>query len=121
MFEEVEPAGLEFVTDESQPEHPAPEVIFFIVCFGLPCRGFLLRKSLMGNRKAELDVGLDFAGVKSAVEKAELDGTPGEGGMKVKLVIAGAVVKMVPSVWRLLVPEVRDTVSHVRLFPRPVF
>ena len=60
----MEPAGLEFVADKSQPEHPAPECVFFIVRFGFPCRGFLLCEGLMGDRKAELDVGLDFAGVE---------------------------------------------------------
>ena len=63
VFEEVEPAGLEFVTDESQPEHPASEGVFFIVRFGLPCRGLFLCEGLMDNRQAELDVSLDFAGV----------------------------------------------------------
>ena len=113
----MESAGLEFVADKSQPEHPAPEGIFFIVCFGLPCRGFLLRKSLMGNRKAELDVGLDFAGVKSAVEKAELDGSFGESGMQVQPMVASAVVVVVPSVWRFLIPEVGDAVQRIRLLP----
>ena len=121
MFEEVEPAGLEFVADKSQPEHPAPEGVFFIVRFGLPCRGFLLRERLMGNRKAELDVGLDFAGVKSAVEKAKLDSSLGEGGMQVQPVVAGAVVVMIPSIGCFLIPEVGDAVHRVRLFPVEVF
>lgn len=117
MFEEVEPAGLEFVTDESQPEHPAPEGVFFIVRFGLPCRGLFLCEGLMDNRQAELDVSLDFTGMKGAVEKAELDGSLGEGGMQVQPVVAGAVVMMVPPVRRFLIPEVGDAVQCVRLFP----
>ena len=117
MFEEVEAAGLEFVADESEPEHPASEGVFLIVRFGFPCRGFLLREGLMGDRKAELDVGLDFAGVESAVEKAELDGLFGESGMQVQPMVAGAVVVVVPSVWRFLIPEVGDAVQRIRLFP----
>ena len=116
MFEEVEPAGLEFVADESQPEHPAPEGVFFIVCFCLPRRGLLLRERLMGNRQAELDVGLDFTGVESAVEKAELDRSLGKGGMQVQPVVAGAVVVMIPSVGIFLIPEVGDAAERVRLF-----
>ena len=113
----MEPAGLEFVADEPQPEHPAPEGVFFIVRFGLPRRGFLLRERLMGNCKAELDVGLDFAGVESAVEKAELDGSFSESGMQVQPMVAGAVVVVVPSVRRFLIPEVGNTVQRIRLFP----
>ena len=54
MFEEVEAAGLEFVADESEPEHPASEGVFLIIRFGFPCRGFLLREGLMGDGQAEL-------------------------------------------------------------------
>ena len=74
MFEEVEAAGLEFVADESEPEHPASEGVFLIVRFGFPCRGFLLREGLMGDGQAELYVCLDFSGMECPVEKPELDG-----------------------------------------------
>lgn len=82
VFEEVEAAGLKFVADESEPEHPAPEGVFLIIRLGLPCRGLLLRESLMGDSQAELDVCLDFPGVKRPVEKPELDGSLGEGGVQ---------------------------------------
>ena len=117
MFEEVEAAGLEFVADESEPEHPASEGVFLIIRFGFPCRGFLLREGLMGDGQAELYVCLDFSGVECPVEKPELDGPFGEGGMQVQPVVAGAVVMMVPSVRGFLIPEVGDAVQRVRLFP----
>jgi len=113
----VEAAGLKFVADESEPEHPAPEGVFLIIRLGLPCRGLLLRESLMGDSQAELDVCLDFPGVKRPVEKPELDGSLGEGGVQVQPVVAGAVVMMIPSVRRFLIPEVGDAVQGDRLFP----
>ena len=117
MFEEVEAAGLEFVADESEPEHPASEGVFLIVRFGFPCRGFLLREGLMGDGQAELYVCLDFSGVECPVEKPELNRSLGEGGMQVQPMIAGAVVMVGPSIGCFLVPEVGDAVQGVRLFP----
>ncbi len=113
----MEPAGLELVTDESEPEHPAPESVFLIVRFGLPGRGFLLSQGLMGDGQAELNVCLDFPSVECPVEKPELDGPFGEGGMQVQSVIAGAVIMVIPSVGCFLIPEVGDAVQRVRLFP----
>lgn len=107
----MEPAGLELVTDESEPEHPAAEGVFLIVCFGLP------GQSQMSDGQAELNVCLDFPGVECPVEKPELDGPFGEGGMQVQPVVAGAVVMMVPSVRGFLIPEVGDAIQRVRLFP----
>lgn len=113
----METAGLEFVADESEPEHPAPEGIFLIVRFGLPCRGFLLREGLMSDGQAELYVCLDFPGVERPVEKPELDGPFGKGGMQVQPVVAGAVVMVSPSIGCFLIPEVGDAVQRVRLSP----
>ena len=113
----MEAAGLEFVADESEPEHPASEGVFLIVRFGLPCRGLLLREGLMGDGQAELDVCLDFPGVERPVEKPELDSPFGKGGMQVQPVVAGAVVMMVPSVRCFLIPEVGDAFQRVQLFP----
>ena len=113
----MEPAGLEFVADEPEAEHPAPESVFLIVRFSLPGRCLLLGQGLMGDGQAELDVCLDFPGVKRPVEKPELDGPFGEGGMQVQPVVAGAVVMMVPSVRRFLIPEVGDAFQRVRLSP----
>ena len=113
----MKPAGLELVTDESEPEHPAPESVFLIVRLGLPGRGFLLGQGLMSDGQAKLNVCLDFSGVERPVEKPELDGPFGEGGMQVQPVVAGAVVMMVPSVGCFLIPEVGDAVQRVRLFP----
>lgn len=103
MFEEVEPAGLEFVADKPEAEHPALESVFLIIRFGFPCRGFLLREDLMGDDQAELYVCLDFSGVECPVEKPELDGPFGEGGMQVQTVIAGAVIMIIPSVGCFLI------------------
>ena len=113
----MEPAGLELVTDESEPEHPAPESVFLIVRFGLSGRGFLLGQGLMSDGQAELNVCLYFPSVECPVEKPELDGPFGEGGMQVQPVVAGAVVMMVPSVGCFLIPEVGDAIQRVRLFP----
>ena len=71
----------------------------------------------MGDGQAELNVCLDFPSVECPVEKPELDGPFGEGGMQVQPVVAGAVVMMVPSVRGFLIPEVGDAVQGVRLFP----
>lgn len=117
MFEEVKPAGLELVTDESEPEHPAPESVFLIVRLGLPGRGFLLGQGLMSDGQTELNVCLDFPSVECPVEKPELDGPFSESGMQVQPVVAGAVVMIVPSVRGFLIPEVGDAVQRVRLFP----
>ncbi len=106
ILQKVVAAGLELVTDQAKAEHPAAEGVFFIVCFRFPCRGFLLGQRLMGHGKAELDVGFDFAGVEGAVEKAELDGPLGEGGVEVQAVVAAAVVMHVPSAGGFHVPEV---------------
>ena len=106
VLQKVVAAGLELVTDQAKAEHPAAEGIFFIVCFRFPCRGFLLGQRLMGHGKAELDVGFDFAGVEGAVEKAELDGPLGEGGVEVQAVVAATVVMHVPSVGGFHVPEI---------------
>lgn len=106
VLQKVMAAGLEFVADQAKAEHPAAEGVFFIVRFGLPCRGFLLGQRLMRHGKAELDVGFDFAGVEGAVEKAELDGAFGEGGVEVQAVVAAAVVMHVPSAGCFHVPEV---------------
>ena len=70
----------------------------------------------MGNRQAELDVSLDFAGVEGAVEKAELDRPLGEGGVEVQPMVAGAVVVMISSVGIFLIPEVGDAAERIRLF-----
>ena len=113
----MEAAGLEFVADEPEPEHPAPEGVFFIIRLGLPCRGLLLREGLMSNGQAELDVCLDFSGVERPVEKPELNRSLGEGGMQVQPMIAGAVVMVSPSIGCFLIPEVGDPVQGVRLFP----
>ena len=66
----MESAGLELVTDESEPEHPAPESVFLIVRFGLSGRGFLLGQGLMSDGQAELNVCLDFPSVECPVEKS---------------------------------------------------
>ena len=71
----------------------------------------------MGDGQAELYVCLDFSGVECPVEKPELDGPFGEGGMQVQSVIAGAVIMVIPSVGCFLIPEVGDAVQGVRLFP----
>lgn len=106
VLQKVMAAGLELVANQAKPEHPAAEGVFFIVRFRFPCRGFLLGQGLVGHGKAELDVGFDFAGVEGAVEKAELDGAFGEGGVDVQAVVAAAVVMHVPSAGGFHVPEV---------------
>ena len=124
VLQKVMAAGLELVADQAKPEHPAAEGVFFIVRFGLPYRGFLLGQCLMRHGKAELDVGFDFAGVEGAVEKAELDGAFGEGGVEVQAVVAAAVVMHVPSAGCFHVPEVcefrhRRWPFLVQLFEEP--
>lgn len=102
----MEPAGLEFFPDEPQPEHPAPEGVFLVVRLRLSGGGFLLGQGLMGHRQAELDVCLDFPGVKGAVEKPEFHRPFGEGGVEVEPVVAAVVVMVIPAVGGLDVPGV---------------
>ncbi len=116
VLQKVVAAGLELITNQAKAEHPAAEGVFFIVRFRFPCRGFLLGQRLMGHGKAELDVGFDFAGVKGAVEKAELDGAFGKGGVEVQAVVAAAVVMHVPSAGCFHVPEVCEFRHRCRPF-----
>ena len=106
VFEEVEPAGLEFVADEPEAEHPAPESVFLIVRLRLSGGGFLLGQCLMGHRQTELDVCLDFPGVEGAVEKPEFHRPFGEGGVEVEPVVPAVVVMFIPTKGCLDVPDV---------------
>lgn len=63
VFEEMQAAGFEFVPDQPQPEHPAPESIFFVVRLCPAGRCFFLHQRLMGDRQAELDVGFYLSGM----------------------------------------------------------
>jgi len=86
----------EFVSDESQAEHPAAEcvgVVFSLLGLGA-CVFELLGK--LAHRKAKLDVCLQFPGVQPAfpaaaflceLEFAELDGPLGKGRMVVQAVM----------------------------------
>lgn len=108
MFQHVQPAGLEFVSDEPQPQHPAPEGVFFVVRFRLSGGGFLLREGLMGHRQAELDVCLDLPGVEGAVEKPELYRPFGKGGVEVEAVVPAAVVMVFSAKGCLEVPDIGE-------------
>ena len=116
VLQKVMAAGLELVANQAEAEHPAAEGVFFIVRFGFPRRCFLLCQCLMGHGKAELDVGFDFTGVKGAVEKAELDGAFGKGGVEVQAVVAATVVMHVPSAGCFHVPEVGEFCHRRRPF-----
>lgn len=106
MFQQVQPAGLEFVSNEPQPEHPAPEGVFLVVRFRLSGGGFLLGQGLMGHCQTELDVCLDFPSVEGAVEKPEFHRPFGEGGVEVEPVVPAAIVMFIPTKGCLDVPDV---------------
>lgn len=106
VFQHVLPAGLEFVSNEPQPEHPAPEGVFLIVRLRLLGGGFLLGQGLVRYRQAELNVCFDFPCVEGAVEKPELYSPFGEGGVEVKAMVPAVVVMFIPSEGGLDVPDV---------------
>ena len=59
----MQAAGFEFVPDQPQPEHPAPESIFFVVRFRSAGGGFFLHQRLMGDRQTKLDVRFYLPGM----------------------------------------------------------
>ena len=110
------PAGLEFVSDQPKPKHPAPESVFLVVRLRLLGGGFILGQGLMGHRQAELDVCLDFPCVEGSVEKPELDGPFGKGGVEVEAVVPAVVVMFIPAKGCLDVPDVGEFVHGLGLF-----
>ena len=95
FLEQVFPCGGKFVSDEAQPEEPAPEGVFRIVGDRARRAGRFGAQRLCADGEAQLDVGFDLARVECAVEGAEFDGVRGalggEGRVEVEQVIpAGA-------------------------------
>ena len=90
------PCGGKFVSDEAQPEEPAPEGVFRIVGDRARRAGRFGAQRLCADGEAQLDVGFDLARVECAVEGAELDGVRGalggEGRVEVEQVVAAVVV-----------------------------
>ncbi len=83
MLQQVKPGGFVFITDEPQPQEPCAEGVFFIRTLCLLTAGTSLVEGLCGDRKAELNVCLDLAGVSSAVKQPEFNGTFLENRVKV--------------------------------------
>ena len=86
------PCRCEFIPDESQPQHPAPHRVLFVVgLLGLrACRSDHLGK--LAHCEAKLDIGFHLTGVQSValsvrwvceLEKAEFNGPFCKGGMEV--------------------------------------
>ena len=74
ILQQMLTGALELVTDHTQPEKPGAESILLIAALGTaPGCGFL-NKTLMGDGKTELDVGLHLTGMEGRVEHPELDG-----------------------------------------------
>ena len=114
----MQTAGFEFIPDQPQPEHPAPESVFFVVRLRPAGGGFFLHQRLMGDRQAKLDVGFYLSGMEGAVKKPEFHGSFGEGGMKVQSMVACPVVMLVPLTARLLrIPDILELFHCLRLFP----
>ena len=96
FLEQVFPCGGKFVSDEAQPEEPAPEGVFRIVGDRARRAGRFGAQRLCADGEAQLDVGFDLARVECAAEGAELDGVRGalggEGRVEVEQVVAAVVV-----------------------------
>ena len=83
------PCGGKFVSDEAQPEEPAPEGVFRIIGDRARRAGRFGAQRLCADGEAQLDVGFDLARVECAVEGAEFDGVLAEADVDVDA--AGAV------------------------------
>ena len=86
---QVEPGRFEFIPDKAQAEQPAAEGVLLVVRHHRLVGGGALGESLMADRQAELDVGLDFPSVGGGIEAAEFDGALGEYSVVVQHVVAG--------------------------------
>ena len=83
FLEQVFPCGGKFVSDEAQPEEPAPEGVFRIVGDRARRAGRFGAQRLCADGEAQLDVGFDLARVECAVEGAEFDGVLAEADVDV--------------------------------------
>ena len=97
------PGGFKFIAVHFQPQEPAPEGVGGVVGFCAARARCAYREGLVGNRHAQLDVGLDFARVKCAVEGPELNGALLEHTVQVQQVVAALVVMLVGAVFPILV------------------
>ena len=96
VLQEDLPGRFEFVSDESEAEHPAAHRVFFVV--GLLGLGAGVGQFLgqFAHRQAKLDVSLHLSGVDAAalavvrvgkLEEAEFNGPFGEGSVEVEQVM----------------------------------
>ena len=69
--------GFVFVSDEAQPEEPAPEGVFGVIGNRASRAGGLAGQRLCADGEAQLDVGQYLVRVECAVEGTELDGVRG--------------------------------------------
>ena len=91
----MQPGGLELVAVHAKPEKPAAEGVRGVVGDrAVRARGGD-RQSLVADRHAELDVGLNLPGVKRAVEGPELDGALLENAVEVKEAVPAGIVVLV--------------------------
>ena len=77
-------ACFELVTIQPQPQQPATHTVLLVISHTPAATGFLLAQCLMTQRQTELNVRLNFACVRGAVEKAKLDGTFCKCSMKIQ-------------------------------------
>ena len=74
FLEQVFPCGGKFVSDEAQPEEPAPEGVFRVIGNRARGAGGLAGQRLCADGEAQLDIRLYLACVECAVEGPELNG-----------------------------------------------